>query len=197
MDADRSLLFRHPGRSAGQCSTDALPALRQRPLRGGLPGRSNRTQPGRVERYVLQSLCWYAVLRQQLPYKVRRFNYFDFRVQVANGYYYEDSFQLLHNPEVTVRSRGVMEKCTFCVQRISEEKDNAKEDRREVGWHPRHRGLPGCLSDRCHCLWRRQSAGYGICPLSETRPELFGSRRNQCTTKCKLYSQTQKYENGG
>jgi MoCo/4Fe-4S cofactor protein with predicted Tat translocation signal len=66
------------------------------------------------------------------PYKVRRFNYFDFRVQVANGYYYEDSFQLLHNPEVTVRSRGVMEKCTFCVQRISEEKDNAKEDRREV-----------------------------------------------------------------
>lgn len=54
------------------------------------------------------------------PYKVRRFNFFDFRNWYKDAYYESDSFELIHNPEVTVRSRGVMEKCTFCVQRITE-----------------------------------------------------------------------------
>lgn len=66
------------------------------------------------------------------PYKVRRFNFYDFRDMMANGYYYEDSLKLAHNPEVTVRSRGVMEKCTFCIQRIMEARQEATKQGRTV-----------------------------------------------------------------
>lgn len=66
------------------------------------------------------------------PYKVRRFNYFNFRDRFKDGYQESPVFALLHNPEVTVRSRGVMEKCTFCVQRISEARAEATMENREL-----------------------------------------------------------------
>lgn len=66
------------------------------------------------------------------PYKVRRFNYFNFRDNLADAYYEKDSISLMHNPEVTVRSRGVMEKCTFCVQRIMDERQHATEQGRDL-----------------------------------------------------------------
>lgn len=66
------------------------------------------------------------------PYKVRRFNFYDFRDHFENGYYYQDSLKLAKNPEVTVRSRGVMEKCTFCVQRIMEARQEATKQNRKI-----------------------------------------------------------------
>ncbi|MFO7526485.1 MAG: TAT-variant-translocated molybdopterin oxidoreductase [Ignavibacteriaceae bacterium] len=66
------------------------------------------------------------------PYKVRRFNFFNFRDHFRDGYQENSIFSLLHNPEVTVRSRGVMEKCTFCVQRISEAKSDAIKNNNPV-----------------------------------------------------------------
>jgi Fe-S-cluster-containing dehydrogenase component len=61
------------------------------------------------------------------PFKVRRFNFYNFRDNFAEGYYSQEPVSLVHNPEVTVRSRGVMEKCTFCVQRIMEARQHATE----------------------------------------------------------------------
>ncbi len=66
------------------------------------------------------------------PYKVRRFNYFNFRDRFRDSVQLEESYSLMANPEVTVRSRGVMEKCTFCIQRIMEERQMAIQENRYV-----------------------------------------------------------------
>lgn len=66
------------------------------------------------------------------PYKVRRYNFYNFLDHFADAYYENDLTSLVHNPEVTVRSRGVMEKCTFCVQRIMEARSNAIRDGKEL-----------------------------------------------------------------
>lgn len=81
------------------------------------------------------------------PYKVRRFNWLDYttadlfgsneeRVFHATGddkpFYADNLVRMVLNPDVTVRSRGVIEKCSFCIQRIQEGKLTAKRESRTI-----------------------------------------------------------------
>ncbi len=65
------------------------------------------------------------------PYKVRRFNWFRyFQTDEFDFHFNNDLGRMVINPDVTVRSRGVMEKCSMCVQRIQEGKLTAKKEKR-------------------------------------------------------------------
>jgi len=61
------------------------------------------------------------------PYKVRRFNWFDYAI-----HNWPEPMPLMLNPDVTVRGQGVMEKCTFCIQRIQSARQVSKDERRDI-----------------------------------------------------------------
>ncbi len=114
------------------------------------------------------------------PYKVRRFNFL----------LYQDwntpSLKLMRNPEVSVRSRGVMEKCTYCIQRIQYAKiESEKENSRPIrdgevvtacqSACPTQAIMFGDLNDRSPGgsriqRWQREPRNYGLLTELNTRP---------------------------
>jgi Fe-S-cluster-containing dehydrogenase component/anaerobic selenocysteine-containing dehydrogenase len=66
------------------------------------------------------------------PYKVRRFNFLNYHTSGGNYDDVPETEKMHYNPDVTVRMRGVMEKCTYCVQRIQEGKIKSKREGRPI-----------------------------------------------------------------
>jgi Fe-S-cluster-containing dehydrogenase component len=66
------------------------------------------------------------------PYKVRRFNFFGYADGQEYGSFGSEIVKAVFNPDVTVRGRGVMEKCTYCVQRISRARRTAEKENRAI-----------------------------------------------------------------
>jgi molybdopterin-containing oxidoreductase family iron-sulfur binding subunit len=112
------------------------------------------------------------------PYKVRRFNFLFY----AAPEYHTPSLKAMLNPEVTVRWRGVMEKCTYCIQRISAARiDSQKEDRRIRDGEvtpacaqacPARAIVFGDMSDKKSRIskLRAQPLNYGMLAELNTRP---------------------------
>ena len=83
--------------------------------------------PEGIKHHGFTTAAWArATARNNCPYKVRRFNFLLF------SDYETESLKLMRNPDVTVRSRGVMEKCSYCLQRIMAAKIEADKENREI-----------------------------------------------------------------
>ena len=100
------------------------------------------------------------------PYKVRRFNFFQY------SDFDTESLKLGRNPDVTVRQRGVMEKCSYCVQRINSARITAEKEGRKI--------RDGEIVTAC------QQA----CP---TRAIVFGDKNDESSQVAKLRAQSHHY----
>jgi molybdopterin-containing oxidoreductase family iron-sulfur binding subunit len=105
------------------------------------------------------------------PYKVRRFNFLLF------SDYETESLKLMRNPDVSVRSRGVMEKCSYCIQRISAAKIAADKENRNI-----RDGeiVTACQQprERDH-LWQQERQGQSRDQAARPAAQLSGHCRHQ------------------
>ena len=107
------------------------------------------------------------------PYKVRRFNWFKYADNSQFDYYMNDTLgKMVLNPDVIVRGRGVMEKCSMCVQRIQEGKLNAKKESR--------RPIDGEIKTACQ----------QVCP---TNAIIFGDLNDESHEVSKLIKEPRMY----
>jgi Fe-S-cluster-containing dehydrogenase component len=83
------------------------------------------------------------------PYKVRRFNFLDF----SDTFISDPTLHLLSNPEVTLRQRGVMEKCTYCIQRIEHTRIASQLDDRPI--------RDGEIKTACQAVCPAQAIRFG------------------------------------
>jgi molybdopterin-containing oxidoreductase family iron-sulfur binding subunit len=115
------------------------------------------------------------------PYKVRRFNFFDYNAGTTKNLYkpnllrddLNEVVKMQKNPQVTVRTRGVMEKCTYCVQRIETTRITAKNE-----------------GNRAIADGEIQTACQQVCPTSAI---VFGDLNNKDSKVSKLHAVARTY----
>ncbi len=122
------------------------------------------------------------------PYKVRKFNFFDWNMRHLDSLYLgplgpegmPELVQMVKNPEVTIRMRGVMEKCTYCVQRIERGKIEWKVKVAQEG-HPEDVSVPdGAIKTACQ----------EVCPVQAI---VFGDIADPTTEVSKAKAREQDY----
>jgi molybdopterin-containing oxidoreductase family iron-sulfur binding subunit len=91
------------------------------------------------------------------PYKVRRFNFFNYPKEFLMTGDETEIIQMVMNPDVTVRFRGVMEKCTFCVQRVT----RAKHQRKIATNHQSKKPEDGAVKTACQQACPVQAIQFG------------------------------------
>ena len=106
------------------------------------------------------------------PYRVRRFNWFEFANNEQFDFNMNDDLgKMVLNPDVVVRSRGVVEKCSFCVQRIQENKLKAKLENRQL--------VDGEIQTACAQSCPAKAIVFGDLNDKESKiSQLFESERN-------------------
>ncbi len=160
--------YYHGGLDNPEIYNEVLPCMQceNAPCEYVCPVEATMTGPEGINEMVYNRCVGTRYCSNNCPYKVRRFNF----------YLYSDwnspSLYALRNPEVTVRSRGVMEKCTYCIQRIRAHEITAEEEGRPL--------KEGEILTACQ----------QTCP---TEAIVFGNIRDPNSKVSKLKAQSRRY----
>ena len=112
------------------------------------------------------------------PYKVRRFNFFDYNLRPLDSLYLgqlapkgmPELVKMVKNPEVTVRMRGVMEKCTYCIQRIRSAEIEAERQFRKI--------QDGEIVTACEAACPTGAITFGDLSIKDSRVNLKKAQTN-------------------